>query len=396
MLACKRHVMELNLDSAIPWEKRDQDSHFIFACDDLPTFSRILVELEDDGLLLPSMELSIIIGDEVGTVGRQSHGSNTPTGGNPKELLAAATKNAAVNHKLANKTSGVVDESNVLICEYMKGDSSTMISRIKDAKSRWSQRRIYVDNRRVRSLLEPLRLLYDIGNLYIDAPVSEQYWLEIFTTLSGPQPSIHVICTAVYTALDEAVAIYDADDMAFAILKLKGVMDTMNDILEHCGDEDLSTVVMTGQNTGLTYWDIYAKTQCLIWSLLARANLSFSEDLQHVRTACNLTQRIIGKCRCYQLGSKDAEFEHDNVYSLESMLWEALDQLGEYNDLPRSYALQVVVESLRNAVRREPENSMLERELQRRLKEQQEAEMVEDGWEMESDEGKVMNAHLTN
>ena len=278
----------------------------------------------------------------------------------------------------------------------MNGDSSTMIRRIKDAKSRWSQRRIYVDNRRVRSLLEPLRLLHDIGNLYIDAPVSEQYWLEIFTTLSGPQPSIHVIYTAVYTALDEAVAIYDADDMAFAILKLKGVMDTMNDILEHCGNEDLSTVVMTGQNTGLTYWDIHAKMQCLIWNILARANLSFSEDLQHVRTAWHLTQRIISRCRCYQLASKDAEFEHDNVYSLESMVWEALDQLGEYNDVPRSHALDDVVEYLRNAVRREPENAMLERKLQRRLKEQQEAEMVEDGWETESDEGKVMNGHLTN
>ena len=117
MLACKRHVMELKLDSAIPWEKRDKDNHFIFACDDLPTFSRTLVEVAADGLLLHSMELSIIIGHEVGTVGTQSHGPNTPTGGKPKELLTAATKNATVSHKLANETSGIVDRSNVLICK---------------------------------------------------------------------------------------------------------------------------------------------------------------------------------------------------------------------------------------------------------------------------------------
>ena len=120
VLACKRHVMELNLHSLIRKESHDKESHFIFACDDLARFSRTLVWIEQEGLLLNSMQLSIIIGDEVGTVGEQSRGPETPTDGNPKELMNAAKKNAAAGHKLANDTSGAVDESNVLTCEHMK------------------------------------------------------------------------------------------------------------------------------------------------------------------------------------------------------------------------------------------------------------------------------------
>ena len=395
MLACKRHVMELSVNSMIRSENSDRGSPFIFACDDLPQFSRNLVVFEQHGLSLHSMDLSIFIGDEVGTVGERSRGLETPTDGNPKELLNAATKNSALSHKLANESSGVVDESSILICEHMKGDDSTVINKIKEAKSRWSQRDIYIDNRRVRSLLEPLRLLYDVGKLYIDAPVSEQYLLEILTTLSGSRPSIHVLFTAVYTALDEAIAAYDADDMAFAILKLKGAMDTMNDIWEHCGDEELSTVVVKEQYTGLTYWVLPVKIQCLIWDKLARASLKFFEDPQQLSTAWKLTQRIIKGCRCYEMGCKDAKLDHDNVYTLKTMVWEAFDQLGEYNNLSRSHALRVVVECLRKAVSREPGNAMLEEKLQRRVKEQQEAERIEDARTTEDDEGKVMSGQLT-
>ena len=401
MLACKRHVVELGVNSMVRSEKSHvKQSHFIFAGDDLPTFSRILVAIKKDGQLLPSMGLSIIIGDEIGTIGEQGRGLETPADGNHKELLSATTKNAAASHKLANESLGLVDlglvdESNVLICGHVKGDDSTMVNKIKEAKSKWSQQGIYVDNRRVRSLLEPLRHLYELGNLYIDAPISWHYWLEVFTSLSGPQPSVHVLFAAVYTSLDEAIVTYESGDMAFAILKLKGVMDTMNDLWEHCRHGKLSTVVVIGKNSGLTYWDAHAKMQCLIWNKLARASLNFSEDLQQVRTAWRLTQRIIDRCRCYRLGCKVAELEHDNVSTLITMAWEALDQLGEYNDVPRSHALRDIVESLRKAVRREPENAMLMKELQWRLNEKQEAEMAEDVRKMENDEGKVMSRHLT-
>ena len=390
VLACKRHVMELGVSSK-PSESHDNHSRFIFAGDDLPIFSETLretlVAMDSCGFLLNSVELSIIIGDEVGTVGDQSRGPERPMDGNPRELLDAATKNAKASRTLANESSGLLDESNVLIYEHMKGHDSTMISKIREAKSRWSQQGIYIDNCRVRSLLEPLRLLYDLGNLYIDAPISKQYWLAIFTGLSRAKPSVHILFAAMYTALNEAVAIYDAGDMAFAILKLKGVMDTVNNFRLYCGDEELSTVVVTGQYTGLTYSVAHAQMQCLIWRKLARASLNFFEDPQQVRTAWKLlTQRVIVRCRCYQLGGKDVELQHDNVSTLIHMAWEALDQLGEYNDVPRSHALRVVVSTLRNAIWRESDNAMLKKELQRRLKELQEAERVEDIRKVESDE----------
>ena len=387
--------MELNVSSMNRSESHGKDAHFIFACDDLPTFSRLLVKLEKDGHSLPLTELRIMIGDEVGTVGGQNHGLNTHTIANPKELSTAAMKNAAACHVFADETSVAVDESKVPSCEYKKGNRRLGMNRIKEAKSRCSPRPTYVDNRRVQSLLEPLRLLYNVRNLYIDAPISGQYWLEIFTTLSGAQASVHVLFPAVYTALDEALAIYDAGDMAFAILKLKGVMDTMTDIWEHCEDDTYSTVVMTGQYTGLTYWVAYVKIQCLIWNKLARASLTFSEDPQHVLTACKLTQRILSRCQCYQPECKVVELEHDNVHTLIVMAWEALDQLEEYRNVPRSHAVQDLVESLSKAVSRCPDNAMLEKELQRRLKEKQEAEMVEDVRKIESDEGKAMSGHLT-
>ena len=448
VLACKRHVMDLNVGAENRWKDGLGHRHFILACDDLPTFSRALLWIEGLGTcLLPTMELSIIIGDQVGTVAKESHDSNTPTDGNPKELLSAATKNAASRYELeilriadnrvkldstvtkditdyykdllphhpsSNTASAPSDKdklvsgrldsieqdgnANKLVCEYMKGSSSTMINRIKEAKSRWSQRPTYVDNPRVRRLLEPLRLLYNVGNFYIDAPISEQYRLEIFTTLSQARPSIHDLFPAVSTALEEAVAVYDAEDMAFAIRKLKGVLDIMHDVLEHCGDDyDCATFVMTGRYTGLPFGEARVKIEYLIWNNLARANLSFSEDPQHVRTAWNLTQQMVeGRQFDLQPGIEDDECWHYNVYSLGAKVWEALDQLGEYDHWPRSHALRDIVDYLRKAVRQEPGNPMLERELQRRLKEQQEAEMVEDGRKTESDEGEVMSGHLTN
>ena len=139
----------------------------------------------------------------------------------------------------------------MLVFAYMKSASSTMIDRIKNPKFRWSQRPTYVDGSRVRMLLEPLLLLYDVGKLYTDIPISEQYRLEIFTILSRARPSFQVLFPAVSTALEEAVAVLEADNMAFAIHKLKGVRDIMNDVLQHCGDDyDHATIVMTGQHNG--------------------------------------------------------------------------------------------------------------------------------------------------
>ena len=395
VLDCKRHVMELSVNSMTRSESRVDDHHFIIAGDDLPTFSRMLVGYGEKRFSLHSIELSIVIGDEVGTVGDQSGGPETPTDGNPKELLNAATKNAAASHTLANKYLGPVDESNLLISEHMEGDDSTMINKIKEAKSRWSQQGIHVDNCRVRSLLEPLRLLYDLGNLYIDAPISGQYQLAIFTSLSRARPNVHVRFAAVYTALNEAVAIHDAGDMASAILKWKGLMDTVNDFREHCKAEEVSTVLGTGQYTGLTYKVACGQMKCLVWNKLARANLSFPEDPQQVRTAWELTKQSIQQCRCNYLGCKNAEFEHDNVCTIVNMALEALDQLGKYNNVPRSHALRKVTKAMEKAMRRRPGNAMLEKELQRRLKEKQEAEMVEDASKMEIDESKVMSGHLT-
>ena len=386
--------MELSVNSMPRSESHHKDRHSIVACNDLPTFCKLLVAHEDrdhrlrdrgDSLLLT--ELWIIIGDEVGTIGGQSEGLETHTIGHPKELLTAAMKNDTACHVFADETSGAVDESKGLSCQYMKGNRRLGVNRIEAAKSGCAQRPTYVDNSRLQSLLEPLRLLYNVGNVYIDAPISGQYWLEIFTTMSGAQPKSHVLFAAVFTALDEAIAIYESGDMAFAIPKLKWVIDTMKDTWEHCGKEVHSTVVMTGRYTGLMHWFAFRKMTCLIWDKLARASLTFSKDPQQVRTAWKLTQEISHECRCYYLGCKDEEAEHDNVYLLMTMVWEALDQLGEYNDVPRSHALLVIVRSLRFAVSQEPDNAMLEKEFQRKLKEMEEAERLEGIRKTESDKG---------
>lgn len=280
----------------------------------------------------------------------------------------------------------------------MKGGGSTTINRIKEAKSRLSQWPTYSDNPRLQRLLEPFRALYSIGCSYIDAPISEQYRLEIFNSLSRAQPSIHDLFPAVSSALEDAIAVNDADNIVLVIQRLKGTLDIMDDLLEHSRDRDINQKVMTGRYTGLRYREAMRKMRCLIWNNLAQANLKFPNDLEHVRTAQKLTLRIIDQCECNDVRLGDLPpggYEHTNVYYLEAEVWEVLDQLGEHNGRPRSDALGDVVRMLTEALRHEPINAMLKKELQRRLKERTTAEMIEEVREMERDEGKVMKRKRT-
>ncbi|KAF6228944.1 hypothetical protein HO133_007056 [Letharia lupina] len=296
--ACTRHVMEINLIPSPLLFDHHGYHHFIFACDDLPVFCRALRSIDRfyrrELQPLQVMDLWFTIGDEVGTAGKGYLDSNASTDGNPVGYLTAATKIAAANCAGPDENRRATDESSASVYGEIKGSGSAMVNGIKDAKSRLLERPISIDSPRSRRLLEPFRAVYNVGYSYIDAPISERYRQEIHTSLSRARPSIHDQFLAVSSAFEEAIAVYDADDIALAIQKSKGTLDILSDFRYLSRDGDSTKSVPTGRYTGLMYREAMDKMHLIIYSNLARANLRFHSDLQQVRSAQDFVWQIRG------------------------------------------------------------------------------------------------------
>lgn len=398
--ACTRHVMEVNLIPSPLLFDHHGYHHFIFACDDLPVFCRALRSIDRhyrrELQPLQVMDLWFTIGDEVGTAGEGYLDSNASTDGNPVGYLTAATKLAAANCAGPDENRRATDESNASVYGEMKGSGSAMVNGIKDAKSRLLERPISIDSPRSRRLLEPLRAVYNVGYSYIDAPISERYRQEIHTSLSRARPSIHDQFLAVSSAFEEAIAVYDADDIALAIQKSKGTLDIFNDFEYLSRDGDSTKSVPTGRYTGLMYREAMDKMRLIIYSNLARANLRFHSDLQQVRSAQDFVWLIRGiRARDAMWPEHPGGHEDAMVFYLEAEVWEAFDQLGEHNNRPRSGALREVVNMLTEALRHEPGNDMLQKELLGRLEEKKKAEAIEAARQMEQEESRVQSRERT-
>ena len=385
--ACTRHAMEIDFIKGRRSDRHDRDHHFILACDDLPNFCRTLLLVGEwnalsDNLLF-EIELWIIIGDEVGYSGDEDKSTDghkdkstdghkdKSTDGHKALLLTAATKNAAAIREGAIKNPNERDAS-----VYTDGMAHGSI----EARSRLLKPPIQLDSPRARRLLEPFRALHSVRYSYIDAPISEVYLLEMLYSLSRERPSIQDCFSVVDSAYEDAIA---CKDFALAILKMRATLDILNDFWAHLGNRDI-TFVLAGRYSGVHSDDAIDRIEESLWNYLARVHLKFDKDLRHVRAAQACTRRYIENyIRDEVWVSYMHPHERAMAYYLEAEVWEALDQLGEHHGRPRSTDLKDVVDMLTKALRHEPENVMVEKELQRRLAEKELAEMIGEVTEME-------------
>lgn len=392
--ACKRHVMEID---SVPEPQRyghSRDRHFILASDDLPMFCKTLLtmdgvrNLRNETELLRGMELWITIGDEVGTTREDLTPSYMSPDDKKVESLDATTKNAA-HREGAIDSLRTITKSNTAIRENRNGSGSPNVNRITTAESRLPEAPSDIDNSRLRKLLEPLRALYSVGFSYIDAPISERYRHEIQTSLSRARPGIDVRFHVPSSAFEEAMRTFSAEDFALAIQKLRGTLDTLLDFQRCCRSHEMMSNITTGPFAALSFREAAVKMRYLIWNHLARANLKFHRDIQHVRTAQACVLRIMDAYIDSQWQSGTHEFAM--IHYLEAEIWEALDQLGEHTGRPRSDTLQDVISMLTHALGHEPGNAMLKQELERRQREKRTAEVIEEARKWERDEGRVLS-----
>lgn len=392
--ACKRHVMEIDSNLEPQRYGRSSDRHFMLASDDLPMFCKTLLtmdgvgNLRDKTELLRGMELWITIGDEVGTTREDSSLSYMSPDDKKAESLDVTTKNAAAHRAGTIDSLRTITESNATIRENRNGSGSPTVIRIT-AKSPLPEAPSDIDNSRIRKLLEPLRAMYSVGFSYIDAPISERYRHEIQTSLSRARPGIDVRFHVPSSAFEEAMRTFSAEDFALAIQKLRGTLDTLLDFRRCCNSREMMSTIVTGPFAGLSFREAAVKMRCLIWNHLARANLKFHKDIQHVRTAQAWLLRIMDTYIYSQW--QPGTHESAMLYYLNAEIWEALDQLGEHTGRPRSDTLQDVVCMLTQALHHEPGNAMLKQELERRQRERRTAEVIEEARKWERDEGRVLS-----
>ncbi len=395
--ACTRHAMDIDFFlPEIHKDSHDRLEHFIFASQDLPIFCQGFLLRHAD--LLSRMELWIIIGDEVNIAGEKPAELSTSTHGKGAGSKTAAIKNAAAIGEGPTKNPGERDGATY---EGSMEDGSTVANVIEEAESTLSEPPHLTDHPLLQRLLEPLLALHSIGYSYIDAPISESCRLKIRNSLSRARPSTHHDFSVASLAFDEAIATFDSRNFALAISKMRGTLDTLRDF---CSQNIIyyELEVATGRNSGLVDQIAAVKGMTyILWNRFARANLEFPKELQHVLAARVFARLFINSCKRNLVWQSDTHaHERAMDHYLEVEVWEALDRLGWQTCRTRSDSLRDVVRMLKEALEHEPGNTMLEKKLQRMLKEMTEAQIIEEAIDdeaidMEERGGEVLNRQHT-
>ena len=221
VLACTRHVIEIDLIPDSLSSARRRNRHLIIACDDLPLFCRYLLsclltkgELDEGQmeLMLQRLELWIIVGDEV---------MNPLTYDKSAHFPNAATKNATASREGPTKIPRMALERGAAFEGERHDVRKTVVNGIREPRSKVSETPSLFSDRRLRRLLDPLRALHSIGFSYIDAPISERHRRELQTRLFRARPSIHEVFPTLLPVYKEAMTTFRAGDFALAIEKFR-------------------------------------------------------------------------------------------------------------------------------------------------------------------------------
>ena len=323
-----RHAMDIELLSEDGVFSDEVKPHFVTTYSELPALCRNLLSMSKyaQGSLV-SMKLRLIIGGEVGLDGDRAEGYE-------------------------------VAESRDVIERYPSGGDSIGGSLAS------MDNKIGTTSSRVHRLLEPFRQLHSIRDAQIVGPLSKDYKAEVLAQISKPPPSCQHYLDHLLTTSEKATNTFDSGDFALSISKLRNTVDEL-DGARHLCIGDGNAEIITGPYAGFAICEAFKDIEFAVWTKLAWACLKTGD----VNTAANwliwILQTFIDGSRGHG-NAPPGGHKIAMVYYLESQIWEERDRIGHHDTVRRSHDLEHVVAVLKEGLRHEPGNSLLERELEKK------------------------------
>ena len=220
-------------------------------------------------------------------------------------------------------------------------------------------------------LLEPLRRLHSLQAVHIEGPVGEHYKVPLVESMCRPGPTEKELFDVVLAVFEDARTTYDTGNLSSAVSKMKHTLDTMDDYknIAQCMFDPL-----------LPIWDAYYQMRFVIWTNLGWASLK-SDNIDELEVAfyCAhvLLSLYVGEDADYWMAPPMGH-EIAMTFYMWTKVWEASDDLGDHDQMVRSYCLREVVDYLQEGLRHEPRNELLGQQLRRREEELQKAIDLED------------------
>ena len=368
-----RHAMEISIvqEEGGLQGQWGQDSFidcFVIAGDDLPKLCQALLVMEKcpkQGLDQLTLAIKLYIDEDGATVVRLPEGEIPVKGETPIK-----------DETLINDVTSFQGE--ISSVRRKPSEETTVFQ--NEVANLTQPRRSNRPSPRVLRLLEPLHRLHSLQNVHIVGPINEEYKKDLLCKMHGPPPSDHDMFDILLAKFEDAMNTHETGDQSAALDKMKMTLDIMKEQntirgLEH----DLSAVVLTGKYVGYSIWSAQQDIQREIEIQFAWAELKIG-DIEHTWKAGDYVDNIIGLM--HEPGSywNSPPMGHKAAvaFYLEACFWDSLDRLGNHDDDRRSDCLEELVRTLREGLRHEPDNALLEEMLMRRVDELEKTKETED------------------
>ncbi len=223
----------------------------------------------------------------------------------------------------------------------------------------------------IQQLLEPFRSLHSLGAVHIQAPINNQYKTDLIASMCGPGLSGEQLFNRVFTAYEDAMTTYHAGHTSSAITKLKKANDTM----KYC--KQLSRTAQ--RDPGASPWDACEDFQFHIWNSLAWATMKNRNRSANVQAASSHVQRLIQWYLDHEWDwPKMQRMRHDlaMLFYLSAEVNEASNNLSKEENA--GHDLGIIVSYLKEGLRIEPGNKLLEQQLRKKEEEKRNVEEIED------------------
>lgn len=364
-----REVVEPYLDDVSP-------NCFIIVSDDLPRFCQFLLVEDRYSIHWPLDHLTLAIEiyidrAAVGIVPLQ--GDETLVEGEmPMNCYASSERDSLIKSETSSKGDTPRDE-----LKYTEDEAANPIKRTRS---------IYPSPRVLR-LLEPLHKLHSLQRVHIEGSLDEHYKTNLLLSMCGSPPNNQELFDIVLAKFEDAMSTHEEGNQYAALIKMKHTLDTLKDQKYLRKDSwNGSGMILTGRYAGYTIWEAERHIESDIHTRLAWAWLDMGDE-KHVCEAHSSTITIIGGdtqdgyWNLPPMGHKAAM-----AFYLKAHVWEAFDRLGDHDTYERSFYLGDLVRILREGLRHDPFNPLLEAELQKRVIELETEHMME-LWDRIHEEG---------
>ena len=226
-----------------------------------------------------------------------------------------------------------------------------------------------VSSPRVLKLLESLRRLHSLHEVYIEGPIGDDYKTALLLSMRRPPPSDVELFGELFYKFEDAMSTYDVGDQEEGFIKLKLTLDT---IKEQMSTRERSwrgeAVVPQGAPyAGYTVWDAQRDIEVQVWTKLAWKLVEIGTE-PHVSVAQEFAYSIIGRSSdpnsCWNLppqGNKTAM-----AFYLAAHAYEAQAKL---RGTPRLCSLEYAGKYLLEALHHEPDNLMIKSEMKEKADE---------------------------